>query len=140
MVHIKSTLHALYNKDFQCGYCLNKYNSRPDKDAMIERTKKTKGCETPFAVYVHKIVQPEFKISYKDCIGNYFSNAVVHWVIMHDHFERGVMPFNGGYFDQPNKAIEVLSTIGSQKRRQRDLIDAARKAKVKSQIGHMRGR
>lgn len=114
-VELRSTLHALTNRDFICSQCQSKHSNRADHKEMLEKTKRIKGCTTPHTMPVHKISQGGVRVSYASCIGNYFSFSAMGWVNFYNSFEKGVMPFSGGYMDQPAKLIDVMNIIGSYK-------------------------
>lgn len=133
-VELRSTLHALTNRDFICSQCIGKFNSRADGKAMLEKVKRTKGCETPHSMAVHKIVQGGTRLNYNSCIGNFFSYSAMHWVGFYSSFEQGVMPFSGGYMDQPAKFIDVMNIVASHKQD-----EILRNAQAQKQAAKRRG-
>lgn len=133
-VELRSTLHALTNREFICSVCQGKYASRTDAQAMLEKVKRTKGCEVPHPQPVHRIAQSGLKLNYSSCIGNFFSPSAMHWVGYYNAFEKGVMPFPGGYMDQPAKLIDVMSVIGNHKQE-----EMVKNAHAQKQAGKRRG-
>lgn len=115
MIELRSTLHALSNNDFICSICQGKYEARPDGKQMLEKVKRVKGCESITSNLRHFIIQGNTKLSYNTCIGNFVNDSSIYWINFYNHFEKGVMPFGGGYMDQPAKVIDVMSVVGSHK-------------------------
>jgi hypothetical protein len=108
LVHLKATLHIFDDKRFSCTDCLHKYKSRVDGEKQTQILQKSMGCETPFPRPVHNI---DGEILFDRCIGNYFSHQAVHWITIHTHFQRGVLPFPGSLSEQPAKVLEIFSVI-----------------------------
>lgn len=111
-VELKATLHSLDDKRYDCGACLSTYKGRTDEEQMTGILKKQKGCSEAYNEPIHAI---EEVIKFKNCIGNYVSSSSFHWIEMHSHFSRGILPFPGSLSDQPSKAIEVFNVIDSHK-------------------------
>lgn len=109
-IYLHSTLHALSNQDFICSTCMSRYKDRP---AMAAKWRKTKGCEEiiPGPLPLHTVNKDAFRIKYNTCIGNFFAPSVVMWIEAYRKFDKGIMPYSGGYMEQPNKAIEILRVI-----------------------------
>lgn len=40
------------------------------------------------------------------------------WINFYNSFEQGVLPFEGGYMDQPSKFIDVMNIIANHKQEQ----------------------
>jgi len=101
-VEIVSTLKALYDDRYYCNTCLIKYD---------DQQRKHKFCETtaPAIIALHENIQ------YQTCPGNFFSESALYWVKAEESFEKGIMPFEGSFMRQPNKAIEVMKIIGDFK-------------------------
>lgn len=114
-IQIKSTLHAIDNRDYICGDCQGKYSNRADGAQMLEKVKIAKGCEAMRPMPIHSIDTFDGKesIKFKNCIGNYFSYEVVALWEMQRQFEKGVMPYPGSLSEQPNKVIEAFNVIGA---------------------------
>ena len=126
-VELRSTLHALTNRDFICSQCQGKFVSRRDAEEMLAKTKRIKGCETPHKVAVHRIRQGDTKLNYSSCIGNFFSFSAMSWINFYNSFEQGVLPFQGGYMDQPSKFIDVMNIVSNYK--QEEMVRSAQAQK-----------
>lgn len=130
-VRLKSTLISIYNRRYLCSYCTSdKYPNQPDR---LEKEKKVLGCTTAYSTPVHIFDS----IKYSRCPGNFYSEVAASWVEFHIHFDKGIMPHEGGYFDQSAKAIEVLRIIGNYKT-ERDL-QRAREQENKKEVRLTRG-
>lgn len=79
---------------------------------MLQKIRDQKGCFEVKKSSVHNINR---EIFFSSCIGNYFKQSVVNYLSIHDHFDKGVMPFSGSILDQPAKIIDVMSIIKSHK-------------------------
>lgn len=127
-VRIRTAFYTLENSEFNCGECLHKYRTRPQQFEI-------KGCRDVKATPIHHI---DHEIIFRTCIGNLASQTVGYWFRAADAFDKGVMPFSGSYFDQPNKAIEVIDLIRSLKQKAADKAQAA--ALRQSKAGKRGGR
>lgn len=126
-IELRSTLHALTNREFICSTCQSKYSNRTDAQEMLAKVKRVKGCEIPHKVAVHRITQCGVRLNYASCIGNFFSFSAMNWISFYNSFENGVMPFSGGYMDQPSKFIDVMNVVGSYK--QEEMLKSAKQQK-----------
>lgn len=137
-IELRSTLHALSNRDFICSQCQSKYTNRQDATAMLEKVKRIKGCTKPHSAPVHQIRQGKISLAFRDCIGNYFSYSAMSWINFYNAFEKGAMPFPGGYMDQPSKLIDVMNLISNHK--QDEMLKAAQAQKIAARTrGRARG-
>ncbi len=133
-IELRSTLHALTNRKFVCSTCQSNYANRTDSAQMLAKTKQVNGCEVPHKVAVHRIVQGNTRLNYSSCIGNFFSYSAMGWINFYNSFEQGVMPFAGGYMDQPAKFIDVMNVVSGFK--QDEMI---RNAQAQKQANRKRG-
>jgi len=69
-------------------------------------TKEMMGCAEPVKLKYKK----ENFLIYR-CLGNYVSDEIKSWVDCATQFNKGVMPFDGTYMDQPSKAIDLINLI-----------------------------
>lgn len=117
------------NPDFICNTCIGKYEDRPQ---LLEKRKRTKGCEQHYAVPIHTIIQDNKVMRFTNCIGNYVSMSAVTFIEATRGFENGVMPFAGGYMEQPNKIMEIFRIIQAQTLVEKDRKAQQRNNKMKS--------
>ena len=132
---LKSTLHALYNKRYQCSACLQSCPGQPDR---LKKIRALNYCEEIGPEYRHMIRDENSTIHFSTCIGNFFSPGVMHWVEVYDMYDKGVMPFSGNLMDQPSKLIDTMRIIRSYKLRQQEI--EHKKAMQKQKQGMKRGR
>ena len=132
-------MHAIYNSQFQCEKCLSKYAHRTDATTMTEKIRKTKGCYDHYSTPIHT-VQQAVTLKYKTCIGNFYSYPVVSWAGAHAQYEKGIMPFKGGYMEQPAKAIDILNIISELKNQQKELLNEQAKSRSRNKVRSIRGR
>jgi len=130
-IELKSTLFASYIPRFNCEHCLNhKYHGNPKK---LEIERRMLGCKdrvpTPLT---------QENLTYHRCPGNFASNQSYAWLEYHEKFKLGVMPFSGGYYEQPAKVFEIMRIVDSFKL-QRD-VEKAKQAELKQKVGVKRGR
>ena len=131
-MRLKSTLTSIYNRRYLCSYCTTeKY---PNQKEKLEKEKKILGCVKAYPEPIHKFDE----INYTRCPGNFYSEVAACWIEAHTHFERGIMPSTGGYFDQSAKAIEVLRIIGNYKTERE--VERAKQMENKKQVRLTRGR
>lgn len=134
-VELRSTLHALTNRDFICSQCQAKYANSPEQS---EKYRRIKGCEKQLPMPVHKIRQGQIGLQYLSCIGNYFSYSSMTWINFYNSFEQGVLPFEGGYMDQPSKFIDVMNIVGNYKQEQM-LVNAQKQKQAAKMMRGKRG-
>ena len=120
-VSIVATVQGAYDDKWNCHACLTSYDARnmKDKNKLLNSKREIKGCwgkDRPYTVE---------DIEYYTCIGNYNSANSRRYIDMFDHFEKGIMPFNGAYMDQPCKVIDIFNIIKSIRNK---IIDEQRRA------------
>jgi len=111
-IALKSTLHAMENRDFICSECVSKLKTKLKGDEEREIKHRTaKGC---YGV-LEKPVHNADRMAFSRCIGNFFSYSALGYIEMHGMYEKGVLPFQGSLGDQPNKVIELFGVVKSFK-------------------------
>lgn len=102
-IEIRATLQAVENPDFQCSVCL----SDPRGQDAVQSKRVGKACtehrDSPLWVLDG--------IKFHTCIGNFVSESVLSWLSSYHQWKKGILPFPGGYFDQPAKAIDVFTAF-----------------------------
>jgi hypothetical protein len=104
-VQVKSTLLATKNPTYSCSSCLSKYNYRSDSEMMTAKERGIKACEE---VRKEPFFNIDRQIYFKTCPGNFVTQSVLHWMGVHESFRKGIMPYAGGFLDQPNKALDLF--------------------------------
>lgn len=103
--HLRATLHIIDNDNFKCWKC-------------PERAREAKRCVKP--VDGPPFIELESDLKFKKCPGNYFSQSALQWLEMFNAFEKGTMPFNGSYSEQPNKIIDIFRVISTYRAKRTD--------------------
>jgi len=75
---------------------------------MIQMEKARKACHTIAAETRHILMS---KIHCRICPGNLYDNSVHRILEMYHAWNKGVLPFQGSFSDQPNKIIECFRVI-----------------------------
>lgn len=101
---IVASFFALSDRNFNCSDCKKKMG-QVARDQM-------KGCSKT-------LDKPVFtwnnKINFSTCPVNHYNHSIGVLMEYFRHFERGVLPFNGGLLDQPAKTLEVFNLFESLK-------------------------
>lgn len=97
---ITAAIEVIYNKSYQCGFCIKKM-------AEVAR-ENLKNC-------TGKATKPRIKVldifSFTLCPGNFYSSAYGSLVDIHRQFRKGVLANGGGLMDQPAKYIDIMNLI-----------------------------
>lgn len=101
---------------------------------MLEKERKLLGCYNSYNEPIHETSD----LRYTRCIGNFNSDSASSWIESSDFFEKGIMPFQGGYMEQPAKVIEVMRIIRSFKLQWE--VDIAQRKKAQSKARQAHGR
>lgn len=107
---VVTTFNILADKHqtFNCNKCiadLKKFES----DEIIEKEKKRKHCTTiKSGNPIVDLQQNSVGFEYYTCVGNFYDKSVENLLSMAGKFEAGIMPYDGGLFDQPAKLVEAL--------------------------------
>jgi hypothetical protein len=107
-VEIRSTLTAIDQDKFNCMKCQAKYESRADGEQMLAKVKANMGCTEMKQQPIHKIGA---EVSFRSCIGNFVKPQVYALISAHHRYTQGVMPYAGGYMEQPAKIMDVFGII-----------------------------
>jgi hypothetical protein len=81
---------------------------------QAHKYRESKGCFAPRPMVVHKIGDLHFK----SCIGNFFDYSVISLMDAHDKLDKGILPFEGSYMDQPAKVMDIFKIIHNHKQEQ----------------------
>lgn len=101
-VGILSTYNAVTRKLFGCGECKKKYPQ--------EQRKRLKGCHSPIE---KPVMVWRNKINFYKCPSNFYSPLISELISVASHFKSGLLPYEGGLFEQPSKLIEVFNFVNS---------------------------
>lgn len=106
-IALKTTLEVMDNDKFQCIKCKTKYS-----DKQFEQVQRLMGCATPTG---NHLVGSDRELKFTRCPGNFFSYPCLEVIESHGYFEKGMLPYSGGMFEQPNKIIEAYGIIAAYK-------------------------
>lgn len=127
---LKTTLHVLDNKRFQCGVCLSQYEGRLDAEEMLSKRRKLEGCFGDTRPIEYKFDD----IKYRTCPGNVFDTSSLFVVDLYRQFQKGILPYPGSLVDQPSKIMEAFNVIDAynnkrmiEEQKKRDLASGNRK-------------
>lgn len=129
---IVATVQACYDSRWNCYHCLTEYDNRNLKNVeqLVKTKRDVKGCWGKKKPYVIEDVE------YYTCIGNYNSQITKRYIDMFDHYEKGIMPFNGSSMEQPCKVIEIFNIIKSV--RNQIVEDQRREQEIKNKLNRAR--
>lgn len=104
---------TMRDAEYNCNMCKNKYARIPDRQKQYQ-TKK--GC---FETYPNSLLQyspnhsmkGHAKILYNHCPARFFNAGVAGLISYNDKFQSGIMPFDGGYYEQPAKFVEIMDLV-----------------------------
>ena len=109
------TLEGIYDKNFNCYWCVNQYKQKKDYkkywaeyDKSLVRTKDIKHCEKDSGDRAAFLSE---NVEWYRCPGNYRSESVKDLVDAYELFKKGIMPYSGSYMEQPSKIIDVFHII-----------------------------
>jgi hypothetical protein len=100
-VSIVSSFWSIHSPEWNCQKCVKKY-SQGVRDSR-------KNC----SVIKEKPVLSYKNINYFKCPSNWYNSGVARLFDMFRFFKDGVLPFEGGIFEQPSKLIDVFSLFDS---------------------------
>ncbi len=125
---IIASIESIYNKDFNCTSCVNRYSKRSDYGEMNSKMRTLKGCFTTKSPKSHKIED----VNFTTCVGNIARPDIgIRLLDIRKNMERGILPFVGGFMDQPSKIVEVMDIVDSLiiQRQNKELEDEKRRSK-----------
>ena len=107
-VLIKANIRALYRSRYHCKKEIDILSSRIQGDLLKEKIalrKLSKGCGHVLKTLVDKIEDVEFYT----CLCSLFHPLMDTLINLHNILKQGVLPFSGGYLEQPSQVIELLN-------------------------------
>jgi len=107
---LNSTLHALNNRKFICSDCVSQFKGNGAEE-KLEMRQAQMACKKDFGSTLHKVQINDDTFGYSKCVGNYFSHSALQWIEAHQLYDKGILPFPGGFMDQPNKAVEAMRVV-----------------------------
>ena len=90
-----------------------------------------KGCSV---VKDSPVAKWKDSILYKTCPVNFYNQRFVSYIDLFRHFDKGLLPFEGGLLEQPNKIMDVFNLIETLKiEHDRDRMEKQQKANQRVQ-------
>ena len=102
-VHLASTFFYYADPSLNCQSCVKKTQQR----IRDER----KGCNVapPKPVAKHRMY------TFYRCPSNFRSEFYYQVILMHEKYEKGLLPFSGGILEQPAKFIDLMAYVADLK-------------------------
>lgn len=96
---------------FNCEEKLKRLEARVGEEEAKKRMQKTNGC----GVYRQRHRYEIDGIKYHQCLCGYRDHNISLYLDLEDKFNKGILPFNGSYMDQPSKVVEIMHRISQLK-------------------------
>lgn len=114
-----STFWATHDQDFNCGLCKKKQSQ------SVRDSRKSCSIKRDSAVATYG---KGTEIKYYTCPSNFYNPAIALLIDMGRHFREGILPFEGGLFDQPAKVIDCFNLLENLNvEHQKDVQEKAKK-------------
>ena len=115
-MEIETAMEIMFDPNFQCHKCINKYSDRQDAKLMLGKMKTIKGCVkiSEMPRYTIKSNLAKYKINYYKCIGNFYSPNFYYWSELESSYTKGMHVFPGPITEWPSKAMEIFQTISAK--------------------------
>jgi ribosomal protein L32 len=96
---------------FDCENKLKTATQRMGFEKATEHMQKINGCGTYRLRHRYEIDG----IRFHECLCGYRNPSISLYLDLEDKFNKGILPFNGSYLDQPSKIIEIMNRISQLK-------------------------
>lgn len=127
---INATWLNLTNEEFQCSKTEALLNKRRDADIAIRAVREKKGCGV-----IKDSPKVEIgSIAYHSCLchENFQYPKMGYLIHAQRNYEKGILPFSGGTFDQPAQIMEMIALLSTlQAEHEYELQEKANKANKK---------
>ena len=116
-IEIVSTFMVATNHNFNCSMCKAKYPRQPEKrEAMFEQKScKKLAPKTRFSYKPKHSMAGNLTVGYSTCPANLFNSGTLSLINMVNDYDKGVLPYSGGVFEQPAKFVEVMELVHNLK-------------------------
>lgn len=94
--------HIAMGKVFNCFECKKLY---PE-----QKRKELKGCHAPIK---KPVARYKDRINFYKCPSNFYNPMIGHLANQASKIDKGLLPYEGGLFDQPAKLIEIFNLLES---------------------------
>lgn len=108
-ITINATWHYVQNeRQFNCDKKIAEYEK--SNPIQVEDFLNKNGCRNRVIKTVrHKVQNLEFY----SCVCNFKSHTLGLYLEMHQLYKEGIMPFSGGFDQQPAQIMEIFSVLDS---------------------------
>lgn len=112
-IEIVSTFITLTQPRYRCFDCKNKYKNDKEK---ASKNFEAMACNY-MATKARHGYKPDFNnkgnpaIEYFNCIGNHYYGQWSGIINYYPKWEKGILPFSGGYSEQPAKFVEIMDLV-----------------------------
>jgi hypothetical protein len=106
-IKISATFIYLTEDKFGCDNKLIEYTKREGEERAKKRLQKENGCGVIKEKHRYEIDG----IRYHQCVCGYRNYDLGFYIQLQDNFEKGILPFEGSYMDQPAQIIEIIDRI-----------------------------
>lgn len=126
---VVSTFTTLTEPKYRCHDCKLKHSK---DEAKFNRHKQAMACDYLADKPRHQY-RPEFnnlcnpKVLYNKCIGNYYNGYFAVFINDYIKFKEGLLPFEGGLYDQPAKFAELYSLVDNLIRENEQILERKQK-------------
>lgn len=97
-------------------------------EQRIEDFKNRNGCEGRISENPR---QTYGSINFHSCYCNHLDENFHHSLALQENYNKGFLPFSGGYLEQPNKAMEIINLISNLRieteRKEQEKVNKAKK-------------
>ena len=108
MALIEPSVRFLFNESLNCFKRKEKMIKLLGKELGNAEYNRTNNCDR-----INKTLQfSTNKIDSYVCLCKVYDPNVMYYLQMYNMFKQGVMPFEGGYLDQPAIIISILDEVG----------------------------
>lgn len=116
-----STFFSMIQREFNCSTCKVKYRGYAERQTKHQ---SRKGCfeamGKPVMEYLPKhTMKGQSKILYYKCPSLFYDRGVAELIEFHHQWEKGIMPYNGGFMNQPAKFVELMDLVNNLKEENR---------------------
>jgi hypothetical protein len=121
VIAIIITYNVIGSKAFDCGSCLSQFENRAMKEEIrakqYDKVKLRNHCKEPSRelISMFNLHFSGINIQFKKCVGNFYSKWAAELIRFQDHFDKGIMFYNGSYGEQPAKFVEAMNIIEALK-------------------------
>ena len=108
-----STFMTLTTPKYRCSDCIRKYKG---DEVKSDKLKEQNACNYLTEKPRHKYTAGHNNkgnpgVNYFTCVGNYYFPEWSGLISYFQTYSKGILPFEGGMYDQPAKFVELMNLI-----------------------------